>query len=1472
MTAGSRLMGARRDPRVVAATCVFLALLFVVPVASSTARPPLGPNGTTGVVQPAVTPTSAPANAHAPTTPAVVHPIPAAGPVTSGRGTFFVNHPLPQPRVGNQSCPFFTCVNVTNEPSLNLTSKGLLAVAYTALTNESPCWNGTLGPFIQSAIGFSTSKDLGATWSPPVYLGNPVCAVAGNYTSAWEPSLTSLANGTLALAYVEYNVTPFTTIPSVDCYSLSNDRLVVQESYDNGTTWTTPTVLNVSTNPSLSPPCPGFPAERPWITAFGKTLYVTWMNLSDTVLSSQVHLIVSKTGGATWLPQIDLRTFSSDSNVVAENPSVLVDPAGELFVTYATNHSLVSLCFQSNCQITEALDVVVARSVNNGTTFAYSVAASQAPFVSWNSYDAPVIPFNDPSPQLAYGAGAHQLYLIYSAGRIGSFCDVYGSCFPGFQPDVYFTNSSDHGVSWSSSRLVDPLLMNPNGGARSVVYNPSVAVDAAGTVHVELTIANGSACAPMIGGAPACGVVAQLYTNSTDLGRTFAPPVMVEGNFTPYANYYTRAQWDGEYATMVAAGRHVWLAWVHVVCPTWNVSTFGCTYGEANGYAQVTVSEMFTGTGIALTFQEQGLVTGTPWSVSVLGNDRAGTAPGSLVISGVPPGENLSWDVASISGGYGIRYFANASVVPPMSFTSTQVIYENYTEQVLVNVTSLPFIPNQGAFGNYCGALYWDNAFCSMINYNLTPLPGANWVTPGTSFTLAVTNVSQFCAVLGACYYTELNLSFESWTGNGAGSTNTSSNVTTIIARGPINETANFDLVGWCAVDSYPRFGYDVCYAQNSTIAFHEAGLPAGQSWTVTVVGAGNVTTVSSNSSWIYISGTATSRVANYFVWSIPTGAGSYWVGTGNPSSPVELPIDAIVMVNFVRELPSATQFPLFASESGLPPNTSWSLSVGGLGLGIAGAAASFSLAGGSYALNSSPVFYPNGTARFANLVNVTPLVLNATSQQVSTPTTVAIDGPTLAQFLFTPANYLTATAGVGGTITNQSQWVQLGRSVRLNETPNPGFAFVGWSGFGPGAINSSRPGITVNPSGPVSEFASFVALPSPTWIVTVQETGLPSTLAYSVGLGTSAYTGNSTFSVAGLATGNYVLHLGYVYLNSSNLTRFLPSVSSTSFARAPNGALEIGTNGFVNLTFSTQYLLTVGSTGSGSILPAPGAYWEGAGAVIALTATPDPHYRFAGWNGTGMGAVNTVVRGISITLGSPVYETAQFLWAPAVPPATFELTVQESGLPSQSSWIASVGGTGVHGTGTGLTITGLNGSYTVAIPPVYVGTGTRYVANVTSITAELAVAVVQNGSISVNFTQQFYLAVVDGIGGTATPGASAWVNAGSSVTLDAMPNATSLFVGWVGLGTGSYSGGLASQPITVLGPITETATFAPNYPVKTTGSSTSGAPLALGLLIALAVVGLVIGFVLFRRRPPREEIKAGEPVEAESWDEGEPS
>jgi len=179
-----------------------------VPHASASAT--TGPTVTSaGIGHPNVrVPTNLP---HSQPTPLVPHPAANSSYNETGRASFFSNAPIPNPTLGNNSCSFYSfggggyhyCYNSTTEPSLNLTTQGYTGLAYTAFTNNSPCT--AMSPFAMTEVGFVVSTDFGYTWSSPMYLGNPVCSGVPdqNYSSAFQPSLTSLSNGTFVLSYVD---------------------------------------------------------------------------------------------------------------------------------------------------------------------------------------------------------------------------------------------------------------------------------------------------------------------------------------------------------------------------------------------------------------------------------------------------------------------------------------------------------------------------------------------------------------------------------------------------------------------------------------------------------------------------------------------------------------------------------------------------------------------------------------------------------------------------------------------------------------------------------------------------------------------------------------------------------------------------------------------------------------------------------------------------------------------------------------------------------------------------------------------------------------------------------------------------------------------------------------------------------------------------------------------------------------------
>lgn len=1469
----------RRSARAIGLS-TFLVLLFVVSSSNGMVGAATPPSAST----PAGGSHTIPANAAPPSSALPSAPLP---PPAAGRGTFFQTTSIPSSAPGFVPCYSGNCPVAADNPSMNLTSTGELVTAYTSYTNDAPCVAAQ--PYGMTEIGIVRSSNLGSTWSSPTYLGNPTCTspTVSEYPSAWQPSLTSLSNGTLVLAYIEYNDSQNVTPPphlgfGPSAWDVTFDRLVVTRSFNSGATWTTPLVVNSSANAGLNGAA--FAPVRPSITAIGQTVYLSWMNLTEALGSgvaagsSAVHLVVSTNGGASFGTPIDLATQGTAGISVAMNPSVLVPASGELYLGYATNltyHATLG-CIPSGCVYGFwTSSVVVATSTTNGSTFSYQTLATNVVVPPSRSG-----PFFDPSPTLAATRSGGQVYVAYSEGILEPDCYSYGYCYAAVGTEVGIQNSSTNGASWSPSHAVDPALVHGAPFGPNLAYNPSIAVASSGNVELEMTFDNYSVCQLGFYGN-FCGPQAQIYLNSSDNGATFGSPIYLSDNSTQLLLNPNNP--DGEYASIISAGADLFVAWTADVCPQWNGSFVYtvCLYPASGGSSAVQVSVLYNGPGVSLTFKESGLSTGTTWSVDVLGNVRQATAPTNLVLSGVPTSLNVTWNI-SVTAPYGVQFSASPSLVSPYIVSTATTVTIAYTLLYLLNVSTVPGIMSPTYPPSFCYVgmgVYWDDPVCPNINWNITPLPGPTWVTPGTSVTLNVTPVTVlYCnpSFVGGCYEDALmNFTFLSWKGTGAGSVNTTSTATTITVNGPLNETASFRADGWCYITFTPVSRY--CTGSSGGVSFHESGLPSGTQWGVSVEAGGQFVSNQSTGAWLGISGSLTGELMNYTAWTVPgTTPGTLWVPTSTtPISPIELPTDPFVMINYTLVTASSQNFTAFVSTAGLPSTASWTYSIDSTSYASQNVSApAITVTGGTHTLNGGPVVQTNLSRYTVQSIDTRELSGSGVWKNFTTfPASVTFNGNTFVFLNYTTQYWTTITASLGGNVSPSSEWVGIGGAVPLSAVALPGFHFVGWSGTGASSYTGSSASITIFPVNPTTELAAFAPNAPATWVVNFTETGLPAGTAYTVAFGNLSYTGTGTFQVLGLAPAVYDLSLPFVYVNGTDGVRYLPTLVNSTLGHS-GAAFSVFSSGTISLSYSAQYLVTVGTTGGGTVSPSPGSAWTDAAATLDLTATPDAGQMFVAWNGTGAGSSSASTESITLVVVAPVVEIATFAPVPVVVAATFSLQVTETGLPSGVVWTAQIGGQGYSGSTASLSIPSLNGSYTVSVPTIEPTTGTRYVPATENQTVTVTAAGVQ---LSVAFAAEYLVTVNAGSGGTVTPGTQ-WVAAGTSLTLVASASSGMSFANWTGSGTGSVSAGTASVTVTVNAPMTESASFSPVYTVPTvsSGSSTDGQPVAIGLFVALLIVGLIVGILLLRRRaPPAAPVQDWSappeeaPAESAPWTEG---
>jgi Divergent InlB B-repeat domain len=1456
--------GPRRGRRAVALWSVALLLILSAIVAGGLVGAPNAAtaNAGTSLAAPAAA-SSVPAGSAAP-----AHGAPSTAPAT-GRGTFFLDTPIPTPLANQTSCPYalnqfaLGCMNNTGAPSIVSTSAGVIATAYTAFTNASVC--PADGNLTYTEIGVVVSTNGGGTFGAPTYLDNPDCSQAFNYTSAISPSLTALGNGTLVLAYIEYNVSSVSNFcsgyiwyPALSPCFVPYDRLVVTESFNDGASWTFPAVINSTSNTGLNQT--SWMAAQPSIAAVGTTVYLAWTNFTEPYFDSNappsigLQMVVSTDGGLTWgsptvLPTVTGAFFGATS-YTDYAPAVLIGTNGELYVAYATDfqENTTPICIPAGCSTIypdETMNVVVARSVNNGSTFSLATVGRNVPVV-WNGFSwiaqGPGT-LVSPAPAIAQDPTTGELFVTWTGGQVGEVCFTGSSCFAeeGFE-SAWVAHAPRNASGWSTPVDLGTGVLQTAGGATDdeSLFTPSIGVGANGTVYVNVGYENDSACLSGF----ACDLQTDLVFESNDHGVTFPD------HFYPYSNssYYDYPLWDGVRSSIAVYDGVPYIAWTQEVCPG-NGLTISCSssYGFGYGYSQVIISSPFEGTGVNVTFTESGLAAGVNWSADLSGNLRSGPAGTSLVVSGVPSGPFQSWSVPWVNLTYGYAFASNATPASPGAITGNTTIGVAFNEDVLLTIFTVP--PAQAGEPFWCGVnggFFGDE--CS--NMEVNPTPGSTWVPRNSSIAYNITDTGLPASCF-RCY----NYSFVSWTGTGAGSWNTTLPNGTAILYGPVNETANFAILNVCQFGSCTNVSYGYL--------FQEIGLPANTTWAVTL---GNQTLESSTPDVGFSTG---SGPYAFTVWTVPENATYSWLGTPSYPSPITSLQGATETVRFSLVADASLPTELTVSATGLPSGVStWGFTADTTTYSVPPANATLDLAAGSHLLNATSVYGSSQVGAYVTGFVITPEAMNATPYTVLPGASAELAGPALITAQYSPEYWVGVSASVGGSVAPSSVgWTPSGQAVNLSAAAETGYAFLGWTGTGGGSITATTLSITITPTGPVTEVASFVAV-TPTYTVAVSATGLQPGVPLTLTIGTETLTLPAPFNVSGLVAGSYPLALPTVYPNATFGVRYA-ATSVTSSLGLTSGVLLVDQNGTIGIGYAVSYAVTVTPAVNGTTVPGPGTYWELGGTAVTLTAAPAVGHEVVGWTGVGPGAGTSPNATVTFTPTGPDTETATFAVRPAVVPATFSLTVEETGLPTEVAWSVATGPYGVSGTGT-LVLTGLNGSYTLVVPTVPGATGVRYAP---SSNGSLPVSVTAAGQVAtVVFTTQYALTLTSSAGGSATPGTE-WVDAGASVSIAATPaNASYVFVNWSGTGAGSYTGTSASATVTVNDPVTELATFAPARAGSGTTSSSSGLGdllLPIGLLLVLLIVGLVVGLLLARRPPSASPSPPSEDAAYGDADEG---
>lgn len=588
------------------------------------------------------------------------------------------------------------------------------------------------------------------------------------------------------------------------------------------------------------------------------------------------------------------------------------------------------------------------------------------------------------------------------------------------------------------------------------------------------------------------------------------------------------------------------------------------------------------------------------------------------------------------------------------------------------------------------------------------------------------------------------------------------------------------------------------------SVAFHETGLPTGVHWNVSTWPAGvegpALLTSTSDTSTLSAAIDGSTGAIEFAAWTVPGAGGSTWVATTDPSSPILSSVTA-VNVTFTQEAQHANYtLALTVATEGLPFGIDWTFTANATGYASDSPTQQISEpAYRAFNVNAPPLYLSNGTAFVPTQYDLLPATLSVGNSswvnRTTGPFSMILRGPAFLLVRYSPEYRLTVEASLFGSASPPSEWVAPGVPVQLNATPAPGSSFLGWSGNGPGAVNSTNARINVTLSdGPIEELASFDQF---RYTVIVNAFGLPAGQVFTVDyFGTPYSSYNGSLVLPASPPKLYSFSVPDTPSNVSSLIRYAATGASSTLPLNASG-LNVTANGTVNVTFAPEYALEVTSTAGGTVTPGVGEYWESPSAPVALTASPSPGWHFGGWSGSGPGGLTTLNASLIVDLAGPVNESALFLPGPA----EFTVVVSETGLPLGVNWSAAINGSGTSGSGSTLTILNVPlGTYLVVAPDVPAGYGVRYVV---ASPGNLAVAIIGNTSVSLTFEVQYYIQSSSTQGGSASP-SPGWVPSGSPVHFSAAPNTGDQFVGW----EGTVASSSPALNLSATGPMNETAVF----------------------------------------------------------------
>lgn len=1366
------------------------------------------------------------------------------------------------------SKPFYQnfCYPEAQAPTLLTLANGNIGLGSQLYTNAT----GNVCPGAAAAtnarVGFSLSSNAGVNFGPALALGNNTC----QFLNAIEPSFATNGSSVYA-AFVEENSTAF----APNYVLRASDALGFIRSTNAGISFSAATTLDLSGN-----------IARPSVAAFGAAVYVVYEDIANSsaplpggALPISLKFVSSADGGLTWSVPTTLPGLNAAEQFTAMSPSIAVNASGAVAVAYATNRSCVVPNGVGGCNAFGD-SIAVVTSLTNGATW-------QGPTVLVRTagetlcYTGGCYPgFFESTPQIAaaYSPSGQALYVAYGA--------TYNQ-----GPTVGASNYNHSGifaVEDSAGTVSGGPLVSTTGPTAVRAFNPGVGVSSKG-VYLTYVEANESS-----GSSSFANSLTQWVTHAP-LGAPAAwtPPLAISiDSFVSGGSVNgTRGSFPG-FASSVgfdATGTPI-VAFATPGLPATTIQRSPSFYYVNTTYP----TEMSTGTlavpggpnTASITFTESGLPTGRTWVFSINGVSYPLTTP-SIQVTNIPTGIPVLVGATYVPQFWEVVSTQYAPAFTTFYFSSSDVFSFQLWEGLEFNTIPsglLPWLQTiccgfdlveaemlSSPFGAYAfGEWYQDTQFRFPPPYNVY----SSLFYDGFAYAGGFSKFWSSSCLNYACPYqtpwyfplgsqVEINMPEFAYgqlapvyfSGTGAGSYTGSLSSSycygyyfcdlysgVITMDGPINETLWY---GNAPVNLY------------ANVTFSATGLPASSQYSATLdstplVGNATIPAVAYNVP------PGAHTVSD--IWATSTQAGWEYFGSVVGPNPFVSPLVSGVSLLFTALVNlSAPAGQVTFHAGNLTPGTLWSIVFNQTTYSSNTPWINLTSRPGTFAMTVDDAVSPSGTAGFVPASRAGNIsVLPGNTYEVSYVPAYQVE------LVATSGGFVSANGGPSqGSVTI---WEAAGNVVQLHALSTTGYTFAGWSGSGSGAYSGNQTSPSVTVTGPIVETAAFLPLPGARFNLTIVATGLPAGAWWTVELNKAGYSSNApSINVGNLwpwsdsPAGRYALSVPIVYLNSTDLTRFVPPPALPAY---------VGTNGTATpplvIPYATQYYLDLASAGGGSVeatvqnQPLGTAAWLGQSVSGTITALPNPGYTFTAWQGEGAGSYSGPNAVAPIQMNAPVSEVAVFAPVVVPPPPTYSLTVVlDTPVAAGTTWSLTFGGVGYTASGSSFTISGLSaGNYGVLVGTVTSPDG--LIQYRPTPTDPVAYTVSKTDTLHVALTPYYWVAVSTTAGGTVSPG-SGYYAANQILYLVATPAPGYAFTQWSVQGTGGYTGSNATASIIVTGPLTEVAGF----------HSMNGGSLATSIWsnpetwAGVAAVGLVAGLgvgIVVARFVWRERLRGGKP------------